>query len=226
MPGLFDVSQEIILVTGASQGLGRQFARVLSAHGAAVALAARQTAKLKSLEDEILGQGGRAVAVQMDVTDTASIAQAMTGPLVVVNKSTVPPLTGDMVSKVLRQHNTKYETWVVSNPEFLSEGSAIQDFMHPDRVVVGSHDRGAARPDCSIYTPPGRIAARSIEPLHAIGMSLGLGAVGPIDSLVCDWLRGRLSQIVELALRKGREHAIWKPLQIVLEIGGIAARRN
>jgi len=65
MPGLFDVSKEIILVTGASQGLGRQFARVLSAHGAAVALAARQTAKLKSLEDEIRGQGGRAAAVQM-----------------------------------------------------------------------------------------------------------------------------------------------------------------
>src|SRR5258708_2715282 len=77
MPGLFDVSKEIILVTGASQGLGRQFARVLSAHGAAVALAARQTAELKRLEDEILGQGGGAVAVQMDVTDTASIAKAI-----------------------------------------------------------------------------------------------------------------------------------------------------
>src|SRR6202045_12892 len=77
MSDLFDVSKEIILVTGASQGLGRQFARVLSAHGAAVALAARQTVKLKSLEDEILRQGGRAVAVQMDVTDTASIAKAI-----------------------------------------------------------------------------------------------------------------------------------------------------
>jgi 3-oxoacyl-[acyl-carrier protein] reductase len=43
MSDLFDVSQETILVTGASQGLGRQFARVLAAHGAAVALAARQT---------------------------------------------------------------------------------------------------------------------------------------------------------------------------------------
>jgi 3-oxoacyl-[acyl-carrier protein] reductase len=77
MSDMFDVSKEVILVTGASQGLGRQFARVLSAHGAAVALAARQTAKLKSLQDEIRGKGGRAVAVQMDVTDTASIAKAI-----------------------------------------------------------------------------------------------------------------------------------------------------
>jgi 3-oxoacyl-[acyl-carrier protein] reductase len=90
MPDIFDVSKEIILVTGASQGLGRQFARVLSAHGAAVALAARQATKLKNLEEEIVGRGGRAVAVQMDVTDTASIgiaidsAEAALGPVSVL----------------------------------------------------------------------------------------------------------------------------------------------
>jgi 3-oxoacyl-[acyl-carrier protein] reductase len=90
MSDLFDVSKEIVLITGASQGLGRQFARVLSAHGAAVALAARQTAKLKSLEDEIKAKGGRAAAVAMDVTDTASItsaidaAEAALGPVTVL----------------------------------------------------------------------------------------------------------------------------------------------
>ncbi|ABD08541.1 Short-chain dehydrogenase/reductase SDR [Rhodopseudomonas palustris HaA2] len=77
MDQLFDVSNEVILVTGASQGLGRQFARVLAERGAAVVLAARQTDKLKSLEQEITGNGGRAVAVQMDVTDLASMASAL-----------------------------------------------------------------------------------------------------------------------------------------------------
>jgi NAD(P)-dependent dehydrogenase (short-subunit alcohol dehydrogenase family) len=90
MSDLFDISKEVILVTGASQGLGRQFARVLSSHGAAVVLAARQAAKLKSLEDEIKAKGGRAVAVQLDVTDMAAIpaaldaAEAAFGPITVL----------------------------------------------------------------------------------------------------------------------------------------------
>ena len=98
------------------------------------------------------GEGGEA---DLSYVESAanSIADAMDGPLVVVNKSTVPPLTGDMVSKVLRNRNSKHEAQVVSNPEFLREGSAIQDFMHPDRVVVGGHDRNAAEKVAKLYEP-------------------------------------------------------------------------
>lgn len=88
MSELFDVRQEVILVTGASQGLGRQFARVLASHGAAVVLAARQTAKLESLADDIRGKGGRAVAVQMDVTKLASI-----GPAIDAAESSLGPVS-------------------------------------------------------------------------------------------------------------------------------------
>jgi len=98
------------------------------------------------------GEGGEADLSYVEAAAT-SIAQAMDGPLVVVNKSTVPPLTGDMVSSVLARHQTDHRASVVSNPEFLREGSAIQDFMHPDRVVVGSHDREAADKVARLYAP-------------------------------------------------------------------------
>jgi len=98
------------------------------------------------------GEGGEADLSYVE-SAAASIAGAMDGPLVVVNKSTVPPLTGDMVSKVIAQRQTEHRASVVSNPEFLREGSAIQDFMHPDRVVVGSHDREAAEKVARLYAP-------------------------------------------------------------------------
>jgi UDPglucose 6-dehydrogenase len=96
------------------------------------------------------GEGGEADLSHVEAA-AASIADHMTGPLVVVNKSTVPPLTGDMVSSVLQKRNTKHQAHVVSNPEFLREGSAIQDFMHPDRIVVGGHDREAAEKVAKLY---------------------------------------------------------------------------
>jgi len=98
------------------------------------------------------GEGGEADLSYVEAA-AGSIADHMTGPLVVVNKSTVPPLTGDMVSDVLRRRNSKHQAHVVSNPEFLREGSAIQDFMHPDRVVVGGHDREAAEKVAKLYEP-------------------------------------------------------------------------
>jgi UDPglucose 6-dehydrogenase len=98
------------------------------------------------------GEGGEADLSYVE-SAASSIADNMNGPLVVVNKSTVPPLTGDMVSDVLRRRNPTHQASVVSNPEFLREGSAIQDFMHPDRVVIGSHDRDAAEKVARLYAP-------------------------------------------------------------------------
>ena len=98
------------------------------------------------------GEGGEADLSFVEAA-AESIAEAMDGPIIVVNKSTVPPLTGDMVSNVLQKRNSRHAAPVVSNPEFLREGSAIQDFMHPDRVVVGSHDREAAAKVAELYEP-------------------------------------------------------------------------
>ena len=98
------------------------------------------------------GEGGEA---DLSYVESAanSIAACMDGPLVVINKSTVPPLTGDMVSQVLRKRQGGHRAEVVSNPEFLREGSAIEDFMHPDRVVIGSHDPEAAAKVAKLYAP-------------------------------------------------------------------------
>jgi UDPglucose 6-dehydrogenase len=98
------------------------------------------------------GEGGEADLSYVEAAAT-SIAESMDGPLVVVNKSTVPPLTGDMVSSVLRKRGGTHHAEVVSNPEFLREGSAIKDFMHPDRVVIGSHDAEAAAKVAKLYAP-------------------------------------------------------------------------
>ena len=73
---LFDISGRTALVTGASSGLGWRFAEVLAANGANVALGARRVEQLKSLEDRITAQGGKAMSVAMDVTDEASVAAA------------------------------------------------------------------------------------------------------------------------------------------------------
>jgi hypothetical protein len=72
-----DLSGRVALVTGASSGLGAQFARVLARSGAAVVLAARRTEKLRDLRTEIEAEGGDAHVVKLDVTDPDSIRSAV-----------------------------------------------------------------------------------------------------------------------------------------------------
>ena len=77
----------------------------------------------------------------------AEIAPVLAAGSVVVNKSTVPVGSTHVVSAVLRRGDVA----VVSNPEFLREGTAVHDFLHPDRVVVGSADRAAAHRVADLY---------------------------------------------------------------------------
>lgn len=82
-----------------------------------------------------------------------SIARYMEGPKLVITKSTVPIGTGRMIEEILAQTEHRHPASVVSNPEFLREGSAIEDFMRPDRVVVGASDEEAIALMREIYAP-------------------------------------------------------------------------
>jgi UDPglucose 6-dehydrogenase len=81
------------------------------------------------------------------------IAAALDHFTVVVTKSTVPVGTGDEVERIIRETRPQADVAVVSNPEFLREGAAIQDFKHPDRIVVGLTDERAKKVMAEIYRP-------------------------------------------------------------------------
>ena len=84
----------------------------------------------------------------------AGIADNLHHDTIIINKSTVPVETGDIVDAIIRDRcPSEVKTIVASNPEFLREGSAIADFMKPDRVVIGVHDDGAAKRLAALYAP-------------------------------------------------------------------------
>jgi len=83
-----------------------------------------------------------------------SIAGAMTAPVTIVNKSTMPIGAGDWVTGIVKRGQRESIPFsVVSNPEFLREGSAVRDFLGPDRIVLGSSDRLAAVRVAELYGP-------------------------------------------------------------------------
>jgi UDPglucose 6-dehydrogenase len=84
---------------------------------------------------------------------TREIAAALRGFTAVVTKSTVPVGTGDEVETIIREQRPDADVCVVSNPEFLREGAAIRDFMHPDRIVVGTEDPRGREILAEIYRP-------------------------------------------------------------------------
>ncbi len=86
-----------------------------------------------------------------------TIADRMTSNKIIVNKSTVPVGTGDMVEEVVakgqKERGVDIECAVISNPEFLKEGAAIDDFMKPDRIVIGTDNERAKEVMRELYAP-------------------------------------------------------------------------
>jgi UDPglucose 6-dehydrogenase len=86
-------------------------------------------------------------------TAAKEIAAALDGFTVIITKSTVPVGTGDEVDRIIRETRPDADFAVVSNPEFLREGAAIQDFKHPDRIVAGTDEDRARKVFAEIYRP-------------------------------------------------------------------------
>ena len=81
------------------------------------------------------------------------LAATLTGPVVVITKSTVPVGTGDEIARILAEEGAPDGTAVASNPEFLREGAAIRDFKIPDRIICGAEDEQAREVLREIYRP-------------------------------------------------------------------------
>jgi UDPglucose 6-dehydrogenase len=103
------------------------------------------------------GEDGSA-DLQHVLTVARDVGRAMEAYTVVVNKSTVPVGTADKVRSVIRRETT-YPFSVVSNPEFLKQGAAVDDFMKPDRVVIGAEDPRGAEMMVALYQPFTRTGA-------------------------------------------------------------------
>ncbi len=99
--------------------------------------------------------GGDGADMQFVESAAKSIGKHLKDSAIIINKSTMPVRSGDFVSETLKGHlqRDSINVAVVSNPEFLREGSAVEDFMKPDRVVLGSSDDGAAQRVAELYLP-------------------------------------------------------------------------
>jgi UDPglucose 6-dehydrogenase len=103
------------------------------------------------------GEDGSADVNQV-LSVARDIARSMNGYKVIVDKSTVPVGTAARVREVIRRETT-HPFSVVSNPEFLKQGAAVEDFMKPDRVVIGAEDPRAEELMREVYSPFTRTGA-------------------------------------------------------------------
>ena len=128
------------------------------------------------------------------------IAKAMNGEKVIVNKSTVPVGSGRLVESIIKKHY-KGKFHVVSNPEFLREGSAVNDFLKPDRIVIGSRDEKAKVVMEELYRPLGaEMLFTSIESAELIKygsnalLAVKISFINEIARL-CDRVKADISEV-------------------------------
>lgn len=103
--------------------------------------------------DTPMGEDGAADLKSVKAA-AASVGKSLTKPVIIIDKSTVPVGTGDIVSEIVANNAPEGITFsVVSNPEFLREGSAVSDFFNPDRIVLGSANQEAAEQVAELHSP-------------------------------------------------------------------------
>jgi len=141
------------------------------------------------------------------------IGENIDGPRIVVNKSTVPVGTADLVRAEIKKYTT-HEVSVVSNPEFLKEGTAIDDFLKPDRVVIGTSDPAAAVTMREIYSPFVRtnnpvivMSNRSAEMTKYVANSLLAARISFMNEVanLCDAMG---ADVDEVRIGVGSDHRI------------------
>jgi 3-oxoacyl-[acyl-carrier protein] reductase len=108
---MFNLTGRVALVTGASSGLGRQFARALADNGAAVALVARRTDRLLDLQQEIEAKGGRALAIEADVTDRAAMVAAFDAAAKAFGTVTILVNNAGVAQQSVRATDVTPEEW-------------------------------------------------------------------------------------------------------------------
>jgi len=134
------------------------------------------------------------------------ISEYLKGYTVIVNKSTVPVGTGDEVDVIVRNANPKADFDVASNPEFLREGAAIEDFKRPDRVVVGAQSQRAFETMSELYRPlylnetpllkTERRTAELIKYAANAFLAVKIGFINEISDL-CDAVGANVQQVAK-----------------------------
>src|SRR5574342_247712 len=137
-------------------------------------------------------------------TVARQIARAMERYTVVVNKSTVPVGTGEFVREVIERHQpTPVPFDVVSNPEFLREGSAIEDTLHPDRIVIGAPTQQVAMTLLELYAPLERpmiiTDVPSAEMIKCASNAFLVAKISFINEIanLCELAGGDVTQVVK-----------------------------